>query len=313
VTFANDWSVLSNPADHSKFKDQPSFVRKLRTDIEERLAAIIYGFTSGENTAPGFKQLLMLNQGSDPSAPSDAYILYAKDSAAVSELHGRHEVAGVKQLTLDGLLNLANTKIASEAAGDILIRGASGWIRLAKGLDDKILRLVSGYPAWDDEQEMVVPVFENEYLHVRDEKAANTDGGTFTSGAWRTRVLNTEKTNIISGASLASNQITLPAGTYQVKGWAKCYGVNIHKARLRDTTGSADLIISDAGYCGYGGADHIRTDEAVLNGRFTLSVQSVIELQHWCTNTQSNTGLGLPANIDSKVEVYAELEIWKTA
>ena len=148
MTFANDWSVLSNPADHSKFKDQPSFVRKLRTDIEERLAAIIYGFTSGENTAPGFKQLLMLNQGSDPSAPTDAFILYAKDVSAVSELHGRHEVAGVKQLTLDGLLNLANTKIASEARGDQFIRGASGWVRSAIGVAHRIWRSDGTDPSW---------------------------------------------------------------------------------------------------------------------------------------------------------------------
>lgn len=148
MTFANDWSVTSNPADHSKFKDQPSFVRKLRTDIEERLAAIIYGFTSGENTAPGFKQLSLLNQGSDPSAPTDAYILYAKDASSVSELHGRHEVAGIKQLTLDGLLNLSNTKIASEARGDQFVRGASGWVRSAIAAAHRVWRSDGTDPGW---------------------------------------------------------------------------------------------------------------------------------------------------------------------
>lgn len=148
MTFANDWAVTSNPADHSKFKDQPSFVRKLRTDLEERLAAIIYGFTSGENTAPGFKQLPLLNQGSDPSAPTDAYILYAKDASAVSELHGRHEVAGVKQLTLDGLLNLSNTKIASEVRGDQFVRGASGWVRSAIGAAQRLWRSDGTDPGW---------------------------------------------------------------------------------------------------------------------------------------------------------------------
>ena len=218
MTFSNDWAVTNNPADHSKFKEIPSFLRKIRTDLEERFAAIVYGFTSGETTAPGFKMLPLLNQGSDPSAPTDSFILFAKDASSVSELHSRHEVAGVKQLTLDGLLNLASTKIALEASGDILIRGVSGWQRLPKSTDDKILRLVSGYPAWSPEQTMVIPVFENAFLHVRDEKAANTPGGTFTASAWQKRDLNTVKTNQISGASLASNQITLPAGTYHVMG-----------------------------------------------------------------------------------------------
>ncbi len=42
-----------------------------------------------------------------------------------------------------------------------------------------------------------------EIFHVRDEQLQNTAGGTFTSGAWRTRTLNTVKTNTIGGASLS--------------------------------------------------------------------------------------------------------------
>lgn len=148
MTFSNDWAVTNNPADHSKFKEIPSFLRKIRTDLEERFAAIVYGFTSGETTAPGFKMLPLLNQGSDPSAPTDSFILFAKDASSVSELHSRHEVAGVKQLTLDGLLNLASTKIASEARGDMLRRGASGWERLAKGTSGQVLTMGANDPDW---------------------------------------------------------------------------------------------------------------------------------------------------------------------
>ena len=55
--------------------------------------------------------------------------------------------------------------------------------------------------------------FESALLHVRDEKSNGTAGGGFTSGSFQTRTLNTVMTNEISGASLASNQITLPSGT----------------------------------------------------------------------------------------------------
>ncbi len=41
--------------------------------------------------------------------------------------------------------------ITSEATGDILYRGASSWLRLAKGTDGKILKLASGIPAWETE------------------------------------------------------------------------------------------------------------------------------------------------------------------
>lgn len=39
-------------------------------------------------------------------------------------------------------------------------------------------------------------------LHVQDQKTSGTLGGTFTSGAWRTRDLNTELTNEITGGGL---------------------------------------------------------------------------------------------------------------
>ena len=52
--------------------------------------------------------------------------------------------------------------------------------------------------------------FEKQLLHVRDEKANGTAGGTNIAGV-NIRDLNTIKTNEITGASVSSNQITLPA------------------------------------------------------------------------------------------------------
>lgn len=123
MTFSNDWTVTDNPADHSKFKDQPSFVRKVRTDLADRLANLIYGFTSGE-TSEGFKKLLLNNQASDAGAPTDAFALYAKDynngSTTVSELFARHESAGVIQFTLLGKILVSALVAAGQALGDIL-------------------------------------------------------------------------------------------------------------------------------------------------------------------------------------------------
>jgi hypothetical protein len=56
--------------------------------------------------------------------------------------------------------------------------------------------------------------FESQLLHVRDEKTL-ADGGTSTS-SYTKRDLNTVVTNEIAGASLSSNQITLPSGTYYI-------------------------------------------------------------------------------------------------
>ncbi len=146
-------------------------------------------------------------------------------------------------------------------------------------------------------------------LHVRDEKASGTDGGTFTSGAWRTRDLNTVKTNEISGASLSSNQITLPAGTYEVIGQGQGFRCNVHVTKLFDTTNTADLVIgsnafSDASAVEYSGND------SFLRGRFTLSAEAVLELQHRCLTTKSTIGFGFRAGF-GVVEVYSEVMIKK--
>lgn len=145
-------------------------------------------------------------------------------------------------------------------------------------------------------------------LHVRDEKAANTAGGTFTTGAWQTRTLNTEKTNEISGASLAANQITLPAGTYEIEAKAPALYVNRHKARLYNITDAADVLIGSSEYTAP--ATNAQTFSTVA-GRFTLAAQKVLELQHRCQTTAATSGLGVESNLDSKVEVYAEVMIWK--
>ena len=72
--------------------------------------------------------------------------------------------------------------------------------------------------------------------HWREQQTAGTAGGTFTAGAWRTRGLATEVTNTISGASLAANQITLAAGTYDIDAHAVAFRVDGHVAKLYNIT-----------------------------------------------------------------------------
>ena len=153
-------------------------------------------------------------------------------------------------------------------------------------------------------------IFESQLLHVRDEKSNNTYGGTFTSGAWQKRDLNTVKTNEITGASLSSSVITLPAGTYYIEASAPAIEVNAHKAKLYNTSDSSDVII--------GTSQHNRSDNnyassrSIVAGRFTISAQKNFELQHRCVATRGADGLGFASNF-SVVEVYSDVKIWKVA
>lgn len=155
--------------------------------------------------------------------------------------------------------------------------------------------------------------FESQLLHVRDEKASGTAGGTFDSGAWRTRTLNTSLTNEISGASLSSNQITLPSGTYFIQATAPCFFVNSNQLKLRNITDSTDTLIGQSGFSdnnapsgGYGDAI------SYVIGRFTISAQKVFELQHRSSASAATNGFGLSSGF-SVTEVYANVLIWKVA
>ncbi len=139
-------------------------------------------------------------------------------------------------------------------------------------------------------------------LYIRDEKAQNTGGGTFTSGAWRIRDLNTVKTNEIVGASLAANQITLPAGTYDIEWSAPGNACDLHQSKLYDITNTADLIVgtcenvtdTDVNTCSKG------------RGRIILAGIVVIELQHRCVNDGT---FGNACNFTT--EVYSDIRIQK--
>ena len=143
-----------------------------------------------------------------------------------------------------------------------------------------------------------------DYIFIRDEKSSGTQGGTFTSGAWRTRDLNVEVSDAGSHASIASNQITLAAGTYRFQAFAPGYAVNSHKLRLQNITDVTTIIMGNNTDSAAGTAAL-----AQINGRFTIAASKVLELQHRCTATVATNGLG---NADSfGTEIYASIEFWK--
>ena len=150
--------------------------------------------------------------------------------------------------------------------------------------------------------------FESALLHVRDEKSSGSHGGTSTSGSFQTRVLNTSMTNEISGASLASNQITLPAGTYFIMAQQPIRGGDDIRVLLRNITDSSNTIVGTSEYV-TGNASAIK---GFIIGRFTIASSKVFEIQYRVFTGLANTGLGLGSNY-SVVEVYTDVQIWKVA
>lgn len=142
------------------------------------------------------------------------------------------------------------------------------------------------------------------YIHVRDQKASGTDGGTSSVGI-NVRALNTVVHNGITGASLASNKVTLPAGTYAVQARVPAYGANRHHAWLRTDTGTI-LAIGGGQYAS--SASGVSND-SVVQGKFTLAAQANLEVAHYFSSGLAANGLGTAGSSGSIAEVYTDMII----
>lgn len=142
--------------------------------------------------------------------------------------------------------------------------------------------------------------------YVKDVKAGSTDGGTFTSGAYQTRVLNTVEghTGIVS---LATNQFTLEAGTYLIQGRAPAILVDDHHTKLRNITDGTDDI---SGSCGVSSSGTKANDYSMIDGMITITASKAYEFQHRCLTTRATDGFGESSEF-GLTEVYAVVKITK--
>ena len=156
------------------------------------------------------------------------------------------------------------------------------------------------------------------YALIADVKASNGDGGTFTTGAWRTRDLNTEIADPDGIVSISSNQFTLQAGSYCIIFSAQAHQPNSHQTRLYNATTSANVQVGQAMY---GGESTGATTASRGVARVTISGSTVYEIQHRCASTKDTFGLGVgtAGNMDwggsaaTDGAIYCTVEIYKEA
>lgn len=144
------------------------------------------------------------------------------------------------------------------------------------------------------------------YAVICDQKAINTSGGTFTSGAWQVRNLNTEITDPDGIVSIASNQFTLQAGTYLIKWHPPAYNCGRHVSRLVESGGTTVI--------GYGTAEYCENTKAVISrsiglARVSITGATSYEIEHRCETTVTTYGLGVESTISPSI--YTIVEIYK--
>ena len=140
-------------------------------------------------------------------------------------------------------------------------------------------------------------------------QASGTNGGSNATGSYVKRTLNTTVINTITGCSIASSVITLPAGTFLVYASAPGFEVGSHKIRLQNMTASTTLQLGTSSY--NESINDVQTT-SVLQAYFTLATSSTIEVQHRFGVVKAANGLGAAAGFGDS-EVYSQIQIQKVA
>ena len=144
-------------------------------------------------------------------------------------------------------------------------------------------------------------------LIAEDQKALGTDGGSSLAGE-NTRDINTVVYNGITGASLATNQITVPTGMFLIRADAPCYSGNMHQAYLYNVTDGAELKRGTSEYNYYAS---LVQNRSCIETVVTFSATTVLELRHYITNAKSTNGLGY--SLGQGTEVYSKIFIEQLA
>ena len=139
------------------------------------------------------------------------------------------------------------------------------------------------------------------YAIFADQKAQNTQGGTFTTGAWRQRDLNTTIANTdTTNITLGTNDFTLLAGNYLIQWSFGVHGVYQNQTQLHDGTSTIAI-----GTCNYAAETVPATGET----RVTPSTSTTYQIQHQCWSTKASDGFGVASNYQT--EQYATVLICK--
>lgn len=206
--------------------------------------------------------------------------------------------AGMRLLIIN---NGANRLQVFPFLGDDIGEGVNNPITIAAGIFAKFIGRTAVF--WDN---VTGSGSSDDYILIQDQKATGTDGGTFTSGAWRTRTLNTEVADTGNNATLSANQITLQPGTYRCRISAPGFEIDEHKLRLRNITDSVTTIVGTTE-----DAEAVAQTRAFIEGRFTIATAKAFEVQHFCTLTGSGDGFGNTSGSIDEIAIYCSATFWK--
>ncbi len=157
--------------------------------------------------------------------------------------------------------------------------------------------------------QQLAPVFGlSNMTLVVDKKTAGTPGGSFITGNWRVRDLNT----ILFGAQnirgVTNNTVQIHSSPYLYFGWAPANSVDRHQTRVEDTTNN-DII--ESGSTVTANALNTHASNSIFSGFIPAKSPPVdITVFHRCDTTKNTDGFGI-AGFGPQEEIYAVIFLLK--
>ena len=148
--------------------------------------------------------------------------------------------------------------------------------------------------------------------YLVDEKAQGTDGGTFTSGAWQHRDLQTEHYDTI-GITFGTNTFIMPVGTFYIDWSCPGIGCYYHKSRLYNVTSAAVVKYGTSSLSRINSAYGDAQNQTLSNGSalVTLVATATLKIEHRCSLTAATNGMGSDSGFE--VETYTTVKILQIA
>jgi len=274
----------------ASFADIRIYVNSDTTDSNYR-ATYLWGngSTASSNTA---SNSLMCNTKASEKAHLKVELAVIDGEFWARTTHTLQATAGTPEVTARSIIKVSGS--VTDLSGMSLSSVANGF-----GVGTKVVVI----------DPMAAVVEERKVAIFEDQKAAGTHGGTFTSGSWQDRTLNTTVVSA-TGITLSSNQVTLSPGyKYLVSYCCPGYLTSRHKAKLYNVTDTADEHIGESAYSNTTSPKSSTTSKGDYVVDLTAESSSkTYKLQHRCEVTMADVGMGLASDW-SVVEVYSRMKV----
>lgn len=240
--------------------------------------------------------------------PADGNLIHITGTTTITSLGTAPQAGAERVVIFDGALTLTHNASTLVLPGGANITTAANDMMVVTA-DTTTKMMVRYFPATGAS---VVSSAKNDILLYQDQATSGTTGPTYTAGGWRTVILDTEVIDTASIGSLSSNQVTLPAGSYEmyavVSAAANTTSTNVMRARIRNVTDSTTVAQGVQKENTYASGSNIGAI-STADGQTTIAGSKAFEVQLYPqSNTAATTALS-----SGDVEVYASLYIRRYA